>query len=118
MFISHSTLEAWLDSGGVEVQENIVRVRASGDSVVLEPAVRFLSVESGDAALVSDLLGKVLTEARIGELAGEILGDSVLLGETAFLVKPGYIGTLMRDSARSPEAKIREAKIPAAKDGA
>jgi hypothetical protein len=92
MFIAQSTLEAWVDSGNVEMREHMVVLKKAGRSYHLEPAVRFLSVVPQDAA--PKLIGKVLTERRIGELGGELLGDSVLLGELAFEVQPGYIGTL------------------------
>ncbi len=42
----------------------------------------------------AELIGKVLTDNRIQELGGEIMGDSVLFGESAFEVEAGYVGTL------------------------
>jgi hypothetical protein len=100
MFIAQSTLEAWMDSGNVEMHEQMVMLKKARRSYHLEPAVRFLSVVPHDAA--PKLIGKVLTERRIGELGGELLGDSVLLGELAFQVQPGYIGTLNADQKEQP----------------
>jgi hypothetical protein len=92
MFIAQSTLEAWVDSGNVEVHEHIVHLRKIRRSYTIEPAVKFLAVVPDDRG--QKLIGKVLTEKRIVELGGELLGDSVLFGETAFVVEPGYVGTL------------------------
>jgi hypothetical protein len=92
MFIAQSTLETWMDSGNVEMRGDAVVLKKVKRTYALEPAVRFLSVVSGGDA--PKLIGKVLTEKRIVELGGEILGDSVIIGEAAFQVQPGFIGTL------------------------
>lgn len=92
MFIAERTLESWLDSGNVDVDADVVRLKNHGRAYDLEPAVRFLSVVPEGAA--PDLIGKVLTTKRIAELGGELMGDSVLFGDAAFEVESGYIGTL------------------------
>lgn len=92
MFIAHTTLEAWVDSGNVEVSENVVLLSNLQKRYDLLPAVRFLSVVPEGAA--PELLGKVLTEERIAELGGELMGESVLFGEAAFEVETGFVGTL------------------------
>lgn len=92
MFIAERTLEAWLDSGNVDVDSDKVVLKNHDRAYGLEPAVRFLSVVPEGAA--PELIGKVLTNARIGELGGEMMGDSVLFGEAAFEVETGYVGTL------------------------
>jgi hypothetical protein len=92
MFIAQATLESWLDSGHVDMQSSMVVLKNHARAYALEPAVRFVaSVPDGTAP---DLIGKVLTERRISELGGEMMGDSVLFGEAAFVVEPGYVGTL------------------------
>lgn len=92
MFIAERTLEAWLDTGNVDVDAEVVRLNNHGRQYALEPAVRFLSVVPEGAA--PDLIGKVLTTKRIAELGGELMGDSVLFGEAAFEIEAGYVGTL------------------------
>ena len=92
MFIAQSTLEAWTESGHADVTAETVRLHNARRAYLLEAAVRFLSVVPESAG--TDLLGKVLTEARILELGGELLGDSVLFGEAAFQVESGFVGTL------------------------
>lgn len=92
MFIAHSTLEAWVDSGNVDVGENVVTLQKIGRQYDLEPAVRFLAVVPDGAA--PELIGKVLTNDRIVELGGELMGDSVLFGEAAFEVETGFVGNL------------------------
>jgi hypothetical protein len=101
MFIAQSTLETWMDSGNVEMRGEAVVLKKLNRTYTLEPAVRFLSVVSGGAA--PKLIGKVLTEKRIGELGGEILGDSVIIGEAAFQVQPGFVGILQKAGATGTE---------------
>lgn len=98
MFIAQTTLESWVDSGRVDVGKDTVRLNNVGRTYRLEPAVRFLASVEGAAP---ELVGKVLTEKRIGELGGELMGDSVLFGDNAFQVEAGYIGTLDRGEARA-----------------
>jgi hypothetical protein len=101
MFIAQSTLEAWMDTGHVDVRENLVVLSRLQRAYTLEPAVRFVSVVPDEGA-AANLIGKVLTERRIVELGGELLGNSVLFGESAFVVEAGYVGTL--DGASAPRA--------------
>jgi hypothetical protein len=105
MFIAQSTLEAWVDSGKVEVSENIAYLKKSGRAYILEPAVRFVSVVPEGTA--PSLIGKVLTEQRIIELGGELMGNSVLFGEAAFSVEQGYVGTLR---SMSTEITLEQAR--------
>ena len=97
MFIAQATLESWLDSGHVDMQSSVVVLKNHGRSYDLEPAVRFVS--SGPEGTAPDLIGKVLTERRISELGGEMMGDSVLFGEAACVVEAGYVGTLKDGAA-------------------
>lgn len=105
MFIPQATLEAWVDSGQAALEGEVVHLARSGRGYRLDAAVRFLAVVAapGDTALV----GKVLSERRIAELGGELLGDSVLFGDAAFQVEPGYIGTLVEAPLENLESESR-----------
>lgn len=101
MFLAQTTLETWIDSGKVEFHGDVVVLTKSRLSYDLEPAVRFVSVVEGPRDL--ELVGKILGEAQILEFGGEMLGDSVVFGDVAFEVRPGYIATA-REGASSTEA--------------
>lgn len=96
MFISQSTLEAWLDSKNAEMQDQRVTLSRLGRAYDLEPAVRILSVvpAEGEAATAEALVGRVLAEDSVLQLGGELMGESMLFGDNAFEVEPGYIGVL------------------------
>lgn len=91
MFISQGTLEAWMDDSAVEVGSESLTFKNLSRTYRLVPAVRFVELASEPGT--SRLLGRVLTEERIQAFGGELLGDSVLFGDVAFTVQPGYVGT-------------------------
>ena len=95
MFIAQATLEAWMDSGQAALDGDVVRLQRARRAYRLDAAVRFVSAVSGTD---DGLIGKVLSERRLTELGGELLGDSVLFGDVAFQIEPGYIGTLVEQS--------------------
>ena len=91
MFIAQATLEAWMDGGRARLEGSVVDLERARAAYALEPAVRFVSA-IGDSE-TDNLVGKVLSQARVVELGGEVLGDSVLFGDVAFQIEPGFIGT-------------------------
>jgi hypothetical protein len=90
MFLAQTTLEAWLESGKADFSGSVVTLKEHHKTYELAPAVRVLSVIAGGT---SPLVGKVLPEQRILDAGGELLEDSVVFGEIAFQVAPGYIAT-------------------------
>lgn len=105
MFIAQSTLESWMDSGQAALEGEVVHLERVQRAYRLDAAVRFLSAISApdDARLI----GKVLSERRVVELGGEMMGDSVLFGDAAFQVESGYIGTLMDKAPHFHERERR-----------
>lgn len=89
VFVPQGTLEAWLDSGQVQMEGNALHLERLSRTYDVEPAVRFVRVVEGDGPTA--LLGKVLPESAIAGHGGELLGDSVVFGEVAFEVVPGFI---------------------------
>src|SRR5438094_241780 len=89
MFLPQDTLELWLESGNVDFEGTVVTLKAHKVSYQLEPAVRITNLIAG--LVQSNLVGKVLSQRRVAENGGEILEDSVVFGEVAFQVTPGYV---------------------------
>jgi hypothetical protein len=61
-----------------------------GRSYTLDPAVLFLKVVNAPQD-PNQLLAKVKTEARLRELGAERVENSVVLGEIAYEVQPGFL---------------------------
>lgn len=97
MFVAQATLEAWLDSGKAEFDGQNVKLLRRGVAYTLEPAVRIEAVVDG--AEDPSIIGKVITEAQILSLGGELLGGSVVLGEVALEVRAGYVAARLEADA-------------------
>jgi len=91
MFVPQSTLEAWLDAGTADMDARGIRLPTTGLAYAIEPAVRFVAtIPEGHA---SRLLGRIVTERKVVEAGGELMGDSVLFGDVGYTVQAGYVAT-------------------------
>ena len=93
LFVSQSLLDTWAGQGRVDLDARSITLLSGeghGRRYALEPAARFLRVAAGgdDPNL---LLARVKTLAQIREMGGDFLADSVVLGETAYEVEPGFL---------------------------
>ena len=96
MFVPQEVLETWAVSGAADVTGNTMDLASAERSYELLPAVRFERLIAG--ADDSNLLGRIMGEAGISEHDGELMGDSVVFGEVAFEVTPGFIATIAAGS--------------------
>ena len=92
VFFPQSALDQWLDDGRIELADNQLVVKAEARRYRLVEAEHILAVVS-DGPDVYDLSGRVKTVAFLHELGAELLGDSMLIGELAYQVVPGFLGT-------------------------
>lgn len=90
-FISQGAVDGWVTSDLAELSGHTLTFRAQGGALELAPALLFLHVSAGKED-PHDLVGKVLDEEAILALGGETYMSSVLLGETAYDVEPGFVG--------------------------
>ncbi|HET9598879.1 MAG TPA: hypothetical protein VFP65_25120 [Anaeromyxobacteraceae bacterium] len=93
LFVSQAMLDGWAGQRRIDLEGHVMTLRAGdgqGRSYALDPAVRFLRVVGTDADPHA-LVGKVKSMARLRELGAEALGDSVVLGDVAYEVQPGFM---------------------------
>lgn len=93
LFVSQSILDAWAGQGRIEFVGTVMTLLGGGGkgrSYALDPAVRFLRVEGADADPHA-LLHKVKSAAQLRELGAEQLDASVILGDVAYQVEPGFL---------------------------
>jgi hypothetical protein len=99
LFISQERLDAWSAEQRISVTGDIMTLSDDGRSFRIRPAVRFLRVAGSTAsdgsdpnADPNDLLETVRDERGLDEMGADHYMYSVILGETAYDVQPGFLG--------------------------
>ncbi len=92
VFFPQQALDIWLGQGLVEVQLNELVIRAARRRFRIVDAIRVLrEVTSGQDQY--DIVGQVKSVNFLTELGAELLGSSMVIGESAYEVVPGFLGT-------------------------
>ncbi len=123
LFVSQAILDSWAGQGKIDFVGNVMTLLAGegkGRSYALEPAVRFMKVLGADAD-PNSLLHKVKSIAQLKELGAEAVDDSVVLGDLAYEVQPGFLAdapaiqaaaTAQADPSRAQAAQPVQAGQP------
>jgi hypothetical protein len=120
LFLPQKTLEEWSAAEKADLQDGKLVVSENKASHAVTPAVHFEKLVSGTDA--GQLVGRVKTMAQLDALGAEHMMDSVILGDTAYQVTPGYIADVPapaaapakgadKKKATSPEADLLAAFI-------
>jgi hypothetical protein len=91
-FVPQATLDLWISSESVDVRDDRLTVVAEGREYTLTEAVHVLR-EVGGAGDGPDLVGRVKSRAALDEQGAEIVETSMLIGEFAYDVEPGWLAT-------------------------
>ncbi len=91
VFFPQAALDQWIMDGTVELQDGELTILGAHRRFRLAEAVRILREVSG-AGDGHELLGRVKTRAYLEQLGAEIIETSMLLGEAAYDVEPGWMG--------------------------
>ena len=91
LFISQDRLDAWTADNRVKLEGETLTLLEDGRSFTIRPAVHFIKVAGNDVD-PNDLLGKVKDEQALAELGADLYMDSVIMGDTAYDVQPGFVG--------------------------
>jgi hypothetical protein len=105
IFIAHEALERWVADGRAEVEADLLNDKETGRRFRVTEAVRFLEEVSGQSD-AAGLVGKVKSLTDLVALGGEHMADSVILGDNAYRVQQGLLGTLLVDE-RSEFTELR-----------
>jgi hypothetical protein len=90
LFLPQTQLEEWALADKADVRDGrLVVMEEGGASYPVTPAVHFLQVVSGEDA--HGLVARVKTEPQLQSLGAEQMADSVLIGDAAYEVVPGYV---------------------------
>jgi hypothetical protein len=92
VFFPQDSLDHWIGESRVDLVGNELVIRAENRRYRVVEAVRILSEVSGTPD-VHEIVGKVKSVSFLSELGAEILGSSMVLGDNAYEIMPGFMGT-------------------------
>jgi hypothetical protein len=106
LFLSQAQLEEWALADKADIQDDQLVLAGEAARVPVVPAVHFVALVSG--ADEHGLVAKVKTEPQLQSLGAEQMADSVLLGEAAYEVVPGYVAEVAGPAPRKdvPETDL------------
>lgn len=91
VFFPQTALDQWLVDMKIDMKGTDLTVLSDGSTYRLAEAVRVLREVTG-AEDPHELVGLVKSRAYLEELGAEILESSMVLGDNAYDVAPGWLG--------------------------
>lgn len=91
LFISQERLDEWTMDQKATLESGRLMLNELGRAFMVVPAVRFLSV-AGDEPDPNDFLNRVKTEVELTEIGADLYMNSVIHGDIAYDVQPGFMG--------------------------
>lgn len=101
LFLPQTTLEEWALDDKADLKDGKLVVTGDKASWPVRPAVHFVKLVSGKDD--RELLEKVKTDEQLASLGADHFADSVVLGESAYEVVPGYVAEV--EVAQTPAGK-------------
>jgi hypothetical protein len=112
VFFPQAALDQWMVDGTVDLHQNELTILSEGRRYKLVDAVRVLRELSGGGD-PHELVGRAKARAHLEQLGAEIVESSMLLGDAAYDVEPGWlgvpIGTFAEHIGSEERAKARGA---------
>ncbi len=91
LFISQERLDEWTADEKASLVGEVLTLTELGRSFTVETAVRFMKVAGGEPD-PNDWLNRVKTEGDLAEVGADLYMDSVIHGDVAYDVQPGFLG--------------------------
>jgi hypothetical protein len=93
IFVGQALMDDWLSAGRIELDGELMRFDAGGvpGSLRISPAVYFERIDGSDSDPYS-VVGAVKTTEELTQLGAEHYESSVVLGDFAYTVTPGFVG--------------------------
>jgi len=107
IFVSGALLDRWVTVGRVDLEDGVLTVRTTGARYSVEEAARILREVTGSGD-PRDLVGRVRTLSELADLGAEVLDRSLVLGEFAYDVVPGFLASPEGSDERVPALGILE----------
>jgi hypothetical protein len=114
VFIPQVALDQWMSESVADLRDGeltfssdagvvapLLAIFAAGRRLRLTEAVRIVSEVSG-AGDVVDLVGRVKARGQLDEMGAEIVQTSMLVGEAAYDIEPGWLGVPVVSELANP----------------
>jgi hypothetical protein len=111
IFFPQEALDRWIMNGTVDLQKSELTILPVGRRYSLTEAVRVMRDVSGTGD-VHELAGRVKTRADLEKLGAEIIETSMLIGDSAYDVKPGWVGVPSGTFAEYAVSNAQKGKPP------
>jgi hypothetical protein len=108
VFFPQAALDQWIVDGTVELAGGVLTILSEMRRYELAEGVRVIREVSG-AGDGHDLLGRVKTLAVLEKLGAELVETSMLVGDAAYDVEPGWVGTPVEPFAEYLKSDARKA---------
>ncbi len=89
-FVPQQWADKALAADSIQIQGLMLTIPADGKKYQLTEAIRVMEVEGGDPD-AAGVLGKVLTREEVDSRGGELVGESLILADTAYKVRSGFL---------------------------
>ncbi|HVY48178.1 MAG TPA: hypothetical protein VHB21_19955 [Minicystis sp.] len=91
VFFPQAALDEWLADDRVDLKQDELCIKAESRRYKIIEAIRILREVTGGTD-TNELVGRVKSRAFLSELGAEILEGSMILGDNAYDVVPGFVG--------------------------
>ncbi len=91
VFFPQAALDTWLADDRVDLKNDELSIKGEGRRFRIIEAVRVLREVTGSDD-PHELLGRVKSCAFLNELGAELLETSMIIGDNAYDVLPGFVG--------------------------
>ena len=107
VFFPQGALDEWLAEDRVDLRQDELCIKAEGRRYRIIEAIRIVREVTGTPD-GNELVGKVKSRAFLSELGAELLESSMIIGENAYDVVPGFfgapVGTFAEHRKSTPDA--------------
>jgi hypothetical protein len=92
VFFPQAALDQWLSEGAVDLHGTELTITSEGRRYRIAEAIHVLREVTGTPD-THELVGRVKSVAFLQELGAEVVETSAILGDNAYDVVPGWLGT-------------------------
>jgi hypothetical protein len=107
IFFPQEALDTWLIDGHVELAADELLIKSENRRYRIAEAARVLREVTGSEDGF-DLVGRVKTKNFLGELGAELVEGSMLLGDNAYDIVQGFLGTPIGSFAEHMASPAKE----------